>query len=102
MAEILVNANGYAAAEKYDLFEAQLRSRLSKEVLQGLDVLEFQRVGVPAANPTSQNSDTMYIRVVIAGNDRKHVTAVVRAWAHISLRHFSGMSSLRGFCKKLN
>jgi hypothetical protein len=90
MSEVLVNANGYAAAEKCDLFEAQLRNRLSEEVLMGLDVLEFQRVGVPASNPRNQCSDTMYIRVVIAAKDRKHVMAVLKAWGSISLRHFSG------------
>lgn len=41
--QILVNATGYGWREKCDLFEKQVRRQMGEELIQKLDILEFQR-----------------------------------------------------------
>ncbi|TVY33523.1 hypothetical protein LSUB1_G008353 [Lachnellula subtilissima] len=88
-AQLLLNATGYATANKWDLLEKQLRRFIPAEVLKDLETLEFQRVGVPAQNPSSQLESTTYLRVFITSRDEKAVAAVVKAMGNISLKHFS-------------
>lgn len=42
-AQLLLNATGYATSKKWDLLEKQLRTFISKEALDDLETLEFQR-----------------------------------------------------------
>ncbi|KAK7432892.1 hypothetical protein QQZ08_000363 [Neonectria magnoliae] len=93
MSQVLINANGYGFSEKCELFEKQVRSNLAKETADQLDILDFQRIGVPASNPSDQNSDTMYIRVLVAGRKEDTLREAMRAFSQISLRHFSGYHS---------
>ncbi|OJJ02586.1 hypothetical protein ASPVEDRAFT_42091 [Aspergillus versicolor CBS 583.65] len=88
-AQLLLNATGSATA-KWDLFEKQLRHFISADAAKDLETLEFQRVGVPAANPRSQLESTTYLRVFAASRNVASVLAVSKALGDISLKHFSG------------
>ncbi|KAM5350017.1 hypothetical protein ACJ41O_006522 [Fusarium nematophilum] len=61
--QALFNCTGYAFEEKFQLFEKQVRYFLGPDVMNQLDTLDFQRIGVPAANPRNQNSSTIYLRI---------------------------------------
>ncbi|KAJ5170499.1 uncharacterized protein N7500_003282 [Penicillium coprophilum] len=92
-AQILLNATGYATSKKWDLIEKQLRHFIEKESIDQIDTLEFQRIGVPAPNPSSQRQSTTYLRIFIAAVNADAVLAVGRAIKDISLKHFSGFHS---------
>ncbi|RAQ45625.1 hypothetical protein AFGD_005772 [Aspergillus flavus] len=89
-AELLLNATGYATTQKWDLLEKQIRHFLPEGAVNDLETLEFQRVGVPDPNPSSQLKSTTYIRIFIAARTAQAVSTVVKALGHISLKHFSG------------
>ncbi|OJI85780.1 hypothetical protein ABZX51_001140 [Aspergillus tubingensis] len=89
-AQLLLNATGYATDKKWDLFERQMRHFLPEEVKKGLETLEFQRIGTPAANPAFQAESTTYLRVFVASQSESAVLAVAKAMKDISLKHFSG------------
>lgn len=94
-AELLFNATGYATSKKWDLQEAQLRSKLEEwGELQNLDVLDFQRVGVPATNPRSQLESTTYLRIFAQAKDPKTIEMVGKAWSFNSMAHFAGWFQL--------
>lgn len=42
-AQLLLNATGYGTSAKWDLIEKQICHFISKEALEKLDTLEFQR-----------------------------------------------------------
>lgn len=89
--EILANASGYATRHKWDIFEAQIRSKLREwDVLDQIDVLDFQRVGVPMENPVSQLSSTTYMRVFAQAKDQKICSMVAAAWNFNFMAHFAG------------
>ncbi|KAK2468134.1 hypothetical protein H9L39_20356, partial [Fusarium oxysporum f. sp. albedinis] len=54
--QALFNATGHNFEQKFALLEKQVRFHLGEEKLGQLDFLEFQKIGVPAANPINQNS----------------------------------------------
>ncbi|KAB8258588.1 hypothetical protein BDV32DRAFT_139489 [Aspergillus pseudonomiae] len=89
-AQLLYNATGYATARKWDLLEKQLRHFLPESAANDLETLEFQRIGVPDPNPSSQLKSTTYMRIFIAARTAQAVTTVAKAMRHISLKHFSG------------
>lgn len=89
---MLINATGSNFEQKFDLFERQLRDCLGDEGLEALDILDFQRIGVPEVNPRTQNRGTVYLRVLAQSTKAEAVTAVMGAVGNISLRHFSGAS----------
>lgn len=90
--EHTVNAVGYATPQKYDMLEAQVRSQLKKwHCEQEIDVLEFQRVGVPQDNPRSQLQATTYLRIFVQAATADAVRKVFAAWAHNFMQHFPGM-----------
>ncbi|KPM35364.1 hypothetical protein AK830_g11208 [Neonectria ditissima] len=91
--QLLLNTAGYGWKEKCDLFEAQVKLHIGEESLKKLDVLKFQRVGVPAENPWDQESSTMYIRVVGQAKDPKALQEISKAVGNISLKHFHGFHS---------
>lgn len=94
-AELLFNATGYATSKKWDLQEAQLRGKLEEwGELKNLDVLDFQRVGVPAANPRFQLESTTYLRIFAQSKNPKTIEMVGKAWSFNSMAHFAGLSLL--------
>ncbi|KAL4867676.1 hypothetical protein BDV12DRAFT_186478 [Aspergillus spectabilis] len=91
-AEIL-NATGYATSKKWDLVEKQVRHFLLDSALRELETLEFQRIGTPSPNPTTQSSSTTYLRIFIASRSLQAIGAVGLAVKNVSLKHFSGFHS---------
>lgn len=90
--ELLVNASGYATGHKWDMQEAQVRERLRQwEALGDLDVLDFQRVGVPMDNPDGQLAATTYMRVFSQARDPAALRKVAGAWISTFMSHFPGM-----------
>lgn len=87
--EILINASGYATDHKWDLLEAQTRRKLEDWGAM-LDILDFQRVGVPQSNPDSQLASTTYMRIFAQSTDRSTVAKVAGAWNFNFMAHFSG------------
>ncbi|RMJ09711.1 hypothetical protein CDV36_010651 [Fusarium kuroshium] len=87
--QLLLNTAGYDWKAKCDLLETQVRLQLG-DTANDMDILEFQRVGVPADNPRTQNSSTMYIRIVAQGKDSRSLMLVPKAVSDISLKHFHG------------
>ncbi|KAL4968575.1 acyclic terpene utilization AtuA family protein [Aspergillus stella-maris] len=92
-AEILLNATGYGTTKKWDLIEKQIRHFIPESALKELETLEFQRIGTPSANPSSQVSSTTYLRIFIASRSPQAVGAVALSLKSISLKHFSGFHS---------
>ncbi|KAI0427181.1 DUF1446 domain-containing protein [Xylaria sp. FL1042] len=89
--EMLLNATGFATNWKWDYQEAQFKGRLEEwGVLEKLDVLDFQRVGVPKENPDSQLSSTTYLRIFAQSKDAGAVGQVVKAWVFNGMAHFAG------------
>jgi hypothetical protein len=68
--EATINATGYATDMKYDLQEAQIRSKLQDwGLLEQFDTLDFQRIGVPAENPRCQFGSTTGLRIFAQAKD---------------------------------
>lgn len=102
-AELLFNSTGYATSKKWDLQEAQLRAKLEEwDELKNLDVLDFQRVGVPASNPRFQLESTTYLRIFAQSKSSKTISMVGKAWSFNAMAHFPGMilplDILSSFC----
>ncbi|KAI0965577.1 DUF1446-domain-containing protein [Xylaria arbuscula] len=92
--EVTINATGYATSRKYDLQEAQVRMQLDKwGVTNKIDLLEFQRIGVPQENPRSQLEATTYVRIVAQAQDAETIRTVNRALWHNGMQHFPGFHS---------
>lgn len=92
--QIIVNATGYGTAQKWALFETQVRQQLKASGAdQKLLILEFQVVGTPEANPKSQLASTTYLRLFAEATSQEPLIAVLFAMRDISLRHFSGFHS---------
>ncbi|KAK7228194.1 hypothetical protein V2G26_000364 [Clonostachys chloroleuca] len=90
--ELLLNASGYATSHKWDVQELQVREKLREwQVLDKLDVLDFQRVGVPMENPDSQLASTTYMRIFSQSRDKSVVSMVAAAWNFTFMTHFAGM-----------
>lgn len=52
------------------------------------------RIGVPAADPTNQNSSTGYFRIFAQSTDAQALVAITSAIRDISLKHFSGRPAI--------
>ncbi|KAK1954660.1 DUF1446-domain-containing protein [Colletotrichum sublineola] len=91
--QALFNATGHSYERKAALFEKKIRALVGNDVLEDFDVLEFQRIGVPAANPMNQNSNTVYIRIFAQSTKADALNAISRAVRDVSLRHYSGFHS---------
>lgn len=90
--EMLLNATGYMTSHKWDIQEAQMRQKLDEwGVTDQLDVLDFQRVGVPMENPTSQLASTTYLRIFAQAKDPRILGRVPAAWSFYAMAHFAGM-----------
>lgn len=91
-AEILLNASGYATDHKWDVQEAQVRERLRAwHALDDLEVLDFQRVGVPMEDPDCQLASTTYMRIFAQARQAESVRKVAAAWNYTFMTHFPGM-----------
>ena len=97
--ELLVCASGYATRKKFELQEAQLKSRLkSFGVLDEFDVLDFQWVGRPETNPSCQVcaspvnhiwmltwpqlASTTYLRMFAQSTKKEVVDKILSAFAY--------------------
>jgi hypothetical protein len=81
--ETTFNATGYAIKHKYDLQEAQMRTQLEEwGVMKDIDLLEFQRVGVPQENPRSQLAATTSLRLFVQAQRPETVQRVYQAWVY--------------------
>lgn len=90
-AEVTINATGYATEKKYDLFEAQIKSRLKEwGALDKFQILEFQRCGVPQTNPRTQLSATTYLRVFMQANEPEAIYQFLKAHTYNAMQHFAG------------
>ncbi|CAG9947883.1 unnamed protein product [Clonostachys rosea f. rosea IK726] len=88
--QLLVNATGYATDKKFELFSKQVQHFMGEEAMKELDIFEFQQIGVPASNPTNQNSSTVYFRIFAQSTNLQALGAIAVAVRHISLKHYSG------------
>ncbi|KAI0414273.1 hypothetical protein F5X98DRAFT_254982 [Xylaria grammica] len=96
--EFTVNATGYATKHKYDLHEAQMRTQLDEwGVTKDIDLLEFQRIGVPQENPQSQLEATTYLRVFIQAQRPETIRRVNQALWYNFMQHFAGLSCTLDF-----
>jgi len=90
-AQILLNATGYATAEKWKLCEAQLRYALNqKGLLDKYQLLDFQVLGTPAANPPTQFSSTTYCRLFVQADTEAAIYALLKTFSEYGMQHFSG------------
>lgn len=88
----MINATGYATAQKFQLQEAQLRSKLKDfGILHKFDILDFQWIGRPEADPSSQLASTSYLRIFAQARERDVVAQLMPAWGWNAMQHFSGM-----------
>lgn len=96
--EILVNATGYATAEKYELWERMIKFGLERHsLLDKFDILEFQRIGVPESNPTSQLRSTTYLRVFAEASDQAANLGLLALLSEFAMTHYSGFHCTSDF-----
>jgi hypothetical protein len=89
--EIVVNATGYATSEKFDLWERMIRFGLKRlNILDKFDILEFQRIGVPEANPKSQLRSTTYCRIFAEASDPNVNLGLASLLSEFAMQHYSG------------
>ncbi|EEH06011.1 conserved hypothetical protein [Histoplasma capsulatum G186AR] len=90
--QLLVNATGYGTDKKWKLFEKQMRFGLAQRgyTADKFHFLEFQVLGTPAANPSSQFQSTTYCRVFVQAGDANTVMAVPMVMGEFAMQHFSG------------
>ncbi|KAL6242075.1 hypothetical protein RBB50_010987 [Rhinocladiella similis] len=91
--QALINATGYAFDKKFELLTKQIRYFLDDDASRRLDFLEFQPIGVPATNPSNQNSSTVYFRIFAQSTSAESLLAIGRSLRDVSLKHFSGFHS---------
>ncbi|KAF1926294.1 DUF1446-domain-containing protein [Didymella exigua CBS 183.55] len=92
--EIVVNAAGYATAEKFELYERMLKFGLKRlGILDKFDVLEFQRIGVPEPNPKSQLRSTTYLRIFAEASNANVNLGLASLMGEFAMQHYSGFHS---------
>ncbi|KAI1437340.1 DUF1446-domain-containing protein [Xylaria sp. CBS 124048] len=91
--EHTLNATGYATKHKWNLQETQMRRQLEEwDVTKDIDLLEFQRVGVPQEDPRSQLASTTSMRIFVQAQSAEAVRSVLKAFGHNFMQHFPGMN----------
>ncbi|KAG9661029.1 DUF1446-domain-containing protein, partial [Aureobasidium melanogenum] len=88
--QILINATGYAYKEKFELFSRQLHFFMGKELLEALDVFDLQSIGVPEADPKTQDGSTVYYRIIAQSSKVENLAKLGGVVRKISLKHFHG------------
>ncbi|KAH6046626.1 hypothetical protein HBI54_086140 [Parastagonospora nodorum] len=92
--EIVVNATGYGTSEKFELWERMTRFGLKRlGLLEKFDILEFQRIGVPEANPRSQLRSTTYCRIFAEASDPNVNLGLASLLGEFAMQHYSGFHS---------
>ncbi|KAF2033053.1 DUF1446-domain-containing protein [Setomelanomma holmii] len=92
--EIVVNATGYGTGEKFELWERMMKFGLKRlGLLDKFDVLEFQRLGVPEANPKSQLRSTTYCRIFAEASDPNVNMGLASLLGEFAMQHYSGFHS---------
>ncbi|KAK5168144.1 uncharacterized protein LTR77_006712 [Saxophila tyrrhenica] len=92
--EMLLNATGYASRKKFALQEAQLRHKLKEwGLLDKFDILDFQWIGRPEANPSSQLASTTYLRIFAQSRDKIACAKLLPGVYTNVMQHFSGFHS---------
>ncbi|OJD32249.1 uncharacterized protein BKCO1_400001, partial [Diplodia corticola] len=88
--ELLINACGYATAEKFKLYEKVIRNGLRKHgVLDQFDVLEFQIIGTPEENPRSQLRSTTYLRIFAQASRPDLISTIPKIANEYAMQQFS-------------
>ncbi|EME46191.1 hypothetical protein DOTSEDRAFT_42739 [Dothistroma septosporum NZE10] len=96
--ELLFNATGYNSALKFQLLEAQHRKKLTDwGTISEFDILDYQWVGRPASNPSSQLASTTYLRIFAQAQSKDTISKVLPAFATNSMQHFAGFHSSLDF-----
>ncbi|KAB2578049.1 hypothetical protein BFW01_g9377 [Lasiodiplodia theobromae] len=94
--EILINACGYATAEKFKLYEKVIRNGLRKHgVLDQFDALEFQVIGTPEENPRSQLRSTTYLRIFAEAPRPDLISTIPKVVGEYAMQQFSGWHATR-------
>jgi hypothetical protein len=89
--QVLLNATGYATAEKWALMERQYRFGLKQRgTLDKFQLLDFQVLGTAARDPKSQFSSTTYCRVFAQTDTEEQAWSVVKTMGEFGMQHFSG------------
>lgn len=89
--EFTIFATGLDTAKKWDLQEAQMRSKLDEwGFTEKIDVLEFQRMGASPENPKSQLESTSSLRIFVQAATTDLIKKVFGAWAYNFMQHFAG------------
>ncbi|KAK6386254.1 hypothetical protein LTS17_001829 [Exophiala oligosperma] len=89
--EIHMHAVGYATLRKYELAEAQLRRQLEETgLMEEIEELDFQRIGVPEDNPRNQLRATTYLRIFVQASRAETIKKVGEAWVYNLIQHFAG------------
>ncbi|KAF2681150.1 DUF1446-domain-containing protein [Lentithecium fluviatile CBS 122367] len=92
--EIVINATGYATAEKFELYERMMKSGLQRlSILDKFDVLEFQRIGIPEPNPKSQLRSTSYLRIFAESPSEAVNLGLASLLSEYAMQHYSGFHS---------
>jgi hypothetical protein len=90
--EFTVNAAGYAVPKKFDLQEAQVRSKLEEwGLLDQFETLDFQRIGVPQTNPRNQLEATSSLRIFAQALEVSTLGKLADAQKFNGMAHFSGL-----------
>ncbi|KAF2006741.1 DUF1446-domain-containing protein [Amniculicola lignicola CBS 123094] len=92
--ELVVNATGYATSEKFDLYEQMIKFGLQRlGILSKFDILEFQRIGIPEPNPSSQLASTSYLRIFAETSDPAINMGLMSLLGEFAMQHYSGFHS---------
>lgn len=92
--EIVTNATGYGTAEKFELWERMIKFGLKRlGILDKFDILEFQRIGVPESNPSSQLRSTSYCRIFAEASDPNVNYGLMSLLGEFAMQHYSGFHS---------
>ncbi|KAF2098006.1 DUF1446-domain-containing protein [Rhizodiscina lignyota] len=91
-AQLLANVVGYATAQKWKLFEKQIRFGLKERgVIDKFDNLEFQIVGTPEPNPRSQLRSTTYCRIFAQSPTEEPCAHIKPCWDDFVMQHLHGL-----------
>lgn len=75
-----------------------LRYGLKRDgLLDKFDILEFQRIGVPEPNPTSQLRSTTYCRIFAEASDPNVNLGLLKLLSEFGMQHYSGFHSTSDF-----
>ncbi|KAK7179830.1 duf1446 domain-containing protein [Paraphaeosphaeria sporulosa] len=90
----LSNAAGYATKKKYQLYETQIRARLTEQGMDPettFDFIVFQVVGSPLPNPHRMLESTTYMRIYAQAPTPEPLAALKLLLADETMQHFSGL-----------